>query len=78
VDELAHGGFALAGVLLAVKVFRHDDLGGELRPGFGHLDVFLLEDDFAGVVGDFGGALFPLDLVKGFHLGITEDAFDAQ
>ncbi len=28
-NELAHGGFALGGVLLAVKIFRDDNLGGE-------------------------------------------------
>jgi hypothetical protein len=78
VDELAHGGFALGGVLFAVKIFRDDDLGGEHRPGLGHLDVFLLENDLAGVVGDFGGALVPFDLVERLDLGVAENALDAQ
>src|ERR1035441_6944622 len=36
VDELAHGGLALGGVHLAVKIFRDDDFGGEQRPRFRH------------------------------------------
>lgn len=78
VDELFDGGFALAGVLLAVKILRDDDLGGELRPGLGHFDVFLFEDDFAGVIGDLGGATVPFDLVEGLDLGVAEDALDAE
>ena len=66
--KLADGGFAFAGVLLAVKIFGDDDLGGQQRPGLGHLDVLLLEDDLAGVVGDFRRAPFPFDLVEGLDL----------
>lgn len=44
----------------------------------GHLDVFLLEDDLAGVVGDFGGAAVPFDLVERFDLGIAEDPLPSQ
>ena len=76
VDELADGGFALAGVLFAVKIFRDDDLGGELRPRLGYLDVFLLEDHLAGIIGDFGGATVPFELVEGLDLGAAEDARD--
>ena len=77
-DELAHGRFALGGVLFAVKIFRHDDFRGEHRPRLRHLDIFLLENHLAGVVGDFGGALVPFDLVERFDFGVAEHALDAQ
>ena len=65
-------------VLLAVKIFRNDDFGREHRPGLWHFDIFLFENDFAGVIGDFGGALFPFDLVEGFDLGLLNTRFHAQ
>ena len=64
--------------MLAVKIFRDDDLGGEQRPRLGHLDVFLLENDLAGVVGDFGGAPLPFDLVERLDFRVAENAFDGQ
>ena len=73
-DQLANGRFALGGVLLAVKIFRDDHFCGEDRPGFRHFDVVLLENDFAAVVGDFGGAFIPFDLVEGLDLRVAEDA----
>ena len=78
VDELAHGGFALGRMLLAVKIFRHDDFRGEHRPRLRHLDVFLFENHLVRVVGDFGGALVPFDLVERLDFGVAEHAFDAQ
>src|SRR6267143_1963761 len=36
VKELANGRFALGGVLLAIKIFRDNDLRGERRPGLRH------------------------------------------
>ena len=78
VDELADGEFAFGGFLFAVEVFGDDDFGGELGPGLGDFDVFLLEDDFAGVIGDFGGAAVPFELVEGFDLGVAEHAFEAE
>ena len=78
VDQLAHRGFALGRMLFAVKILRHDDFGGQHGPGLRHFDVFLLEDDFAAVVGDFGGAAVPFDLVEGLDLGVAEDALDGQ
>jgi len=50
---------------VAVEIFRDGDFGGEGAPAARDFDVFLLEDDFAGVVVDFGGALVPLDVVEG-------------
>ena len=78
VDELAHRGLPLRRALLAVEILRHDHLGGQQRPGLGHLDVFLLENDLAGIVGDFRRPPFPLDLVEGIDLGIAEDPLDAE
>ena len=63
VDELADGGFASALVRIgaigevAVEIFRDGDLGGEGAPAARDFDVFLFEDDFAGVVVDLGGPL---------------------
>src|SRR6185369_10392529 len=63
---------------VAVEVFGDGDLGGESAPGLGHLDVLLLEDRLAGVVGDLSGALVPLDLVKRRNGFLTEDAGELQ
>src|SRR5690348_5570475 len=78
VDELAHGGFALGGVLLAIKVLRDDDLRGQQRPRLRHLDVFLFENHLAGIIGDFGSATVPFDLVERPDFRIAENAVDAQ
>jgi len=67
-DELAGGGFPLGRSLFAVKIFRDHDFGREQRPGLGHFDIFLFENDLAGVVVDFSGAPFPFDLVEGLIL----------
>ena len=53
---------AMRGV--AVEILRDGDLGGEFAPRFGHLDIFLAEHGLAAVVGDFRGAVLPLDFVK--------------
>ena len=66
------------GALLAVKILRHHHLGGQQRPGLRHFDILLLENDFAGVVGDFGGAPFPFDLVERMGFRIAESAFEAS
>src|SRR5450756_1718962 len=76
VDKLAHGSFALGGILFAVKIFRYDNFGRQYGPRFRHFDIFLLEDDLAGIVGDFGGAPVPFDLVEGLYLGIAEHPGD--
>src|SRR6266511_4460375 len=78
VDQLAHRGLALSGVLLAIKILRDNHFGGEQRPRLGHFDIVLFEDDLATVVGNLGSAPLPLDLVERFDFGITEDALNAQ
>ena len=44
VDELADGGLALGRAEVAAEVLADDDVGGELAPEVGDLDVLLLED----------------------------------
>ena len=71
VDELADGGFASAFMRVgavgevAVEILRDGDLGGEGAPAARHFNIFLLEDNFAGIVVDFRGALVPFDVVEG-------------
>ena len=77
-NELAHRGLALRRVEFAVKILRDDHLGREQRPRLGHLDIFLLENDLARVIGDFGGAPVPFNLVERLDLGIAENALNAR
>ena len=77
-DELLDRVFALGLGRIAVKIFGADDLGREHRPGFGHLDPLLLEDHLATVIGDFGDAAFPFDLVERRNLCIAEHAAQLQ
>ena len=44
VNELADGGLALRGAEVAAEVLADHDVGGELAPEVGDLDVLLLED----------------------------------
>ena len=82
--ELAHGAFApaLLGIEavgdVAVEILRDGDLGREHAPIPRHLDVFLLEDRLAGIVGDLGGALFPFEFVVGMDAGLGEDRIEGQ
>ena len=65
VDQLADGGLALGRAEVAAEVLADHDVGGELAPEVGDLDVLLLEDALARFVGDAGGAVLPGDLVVG-------------
>ncbi len=79
VDQLTDTGLALVGADLAVEIFRHHDLGRKNRPARRDLDVFLAEDNIAGIVGDLGGAIVvPLKLVERGDLGRAEYAWDAE
>ncbi len=81
VDELPHrllpaalaGIGALGGV--TVEIFGNGDLGGQFAPGFGDLDVFLAEQRFAAVIGNFRRAVVPLDLIERRHAGSGETGF---
>src|SRR6185503_18365698 len=60
------------------EVLRRDDVGGELGPGLGDLEVLELEDGGAVRVGDLGGAAVPLDRVEGVDAGGGVDALELQ
>jgi len=60
---------------VAVEIFRHGDFRGERAPILRDLNVFLLEDDFPAVVGDFRSAPFPFDLIKRRDGSIAEPFF---
>ena len=83
-NQLAHRTFASAFVRVgpmgdvAVKIFRDRDLRGQRAPALWHLHVFLFENHRAAVVGDFGRAPFPLDLIEWRHRRIAEHARNAQ
>src|SRR5699024_4080267 len=59
-------------------VLADDDVGGQLRPEVGDLDVLLLEDALAGLVGDARGAQLPGDLVVGVDARRRPAALEGQ
>ncbi len=77
-DELADGGLAIGGVEVAAEVLRDHDVRGHLRPELRHLDVLLLEDDVATLVGDEGRSEIPLAGVVGVDTGLGVEALDGD
>ena len=77
-DQLPHGSFALGRIQLAVEVFRRDDIGRRLRPGFGNLHIFLAEDHLPLFVADLGDAPFPFHGVKRRNAPVGKIAFEIQ
>ena len=65
VDELFYRRLALRRAELTAEVLLCHHVGGELRPGLGHLDALLLEGHVR--PGDDRIPLLPLDLVVGMH-----------
>src|SRR5207249_4707555 len=63
-NELANRRLPFGCVLLAVKIFRDDNLGGQDRPGFWHFHVLLLKNHLAVIVGNLGRSTVPFQLVK--------------
>src|SRR4029077_14973520 len=63
---------------VAVKIFRHGDFRGERAPILRDLNVFLLENDLAAVVGDFRSASFPFDLIEWRDGSIAEHTLETQ
>src|SRR6185369_13762136 len=55
-----------------------DDVGRQLAPEVGDLDVLLFEDALAGLVGDPGGPVLPGDLVVGMDVRAGEAALEGQ
>ena len=83
-DELADGLFSPAVVWVtadgdvAIKILGNRDLGGEFTPSAWNLDVLLAEHGFTTVVGDFGGASFPLDFVEWGYSWSRETGLEVQ
>jgi hypothetical protein len=84
VDQLPHRSLAPAfcGIRpigdIAVEIFRDGNFRGQFAPTRWHFDVLLFENNLAAVIGDFGSATLPFDLVEWRAFGITEYAFEAQ
>ena len=78
VDQLADAGLALRRAEVAAEVLADDDVGGELAPEVGDLDVLLLEDALARLVGDAGGPVLPGDLVVGMDARAGPAALEGQ
>ena len=84
VNQLPHRSFSSALIWIgavrdvAVKIFRDSYFGRQRAPAFRDFDVLLLKDDFATVIGDFGGAPFPFNLIKWGNSGIAEHALKTQ
>jgi hypothetical protein len=77
-DELLHAVLALRRSDVAAEVLGDDDVGRELGPRAGHLDVGLLEHRVALLVGDAGAAQLPLDGLEGVVPRPREVARDRQ
>ena len=78
VDELLDAVLALRRADVAAEVLADDDVGGELAPEARDLDVLLLEDRLAGLVGDVGGPELPGDLVVRVHARARPAALERQ
>ncbi len=64
IDQLANAVFALIGLLrIAIEIFAHHDIGGQLTPCLRNLAVGLFEQGIAALIFDRCAALFP------FHSG---------
>src|ERR1700693_4233820 len=63
---------------IAVEIFRDRDLGRQRAPALRDLDIVLLKNNLAAVVGNLRRAPFPFDLIKRRNRGLAEDALDMQ
>src|SRR4030095_6230173 len=63
-DQLPDAAFTFGGAELTAEILRDNDVRRLLRPGFGDLDIALLEDDMALFVADHRRADLPLDLIE--------------
>src|SRR2546427_5630067 len=77
-DELPDGVLSLERPQCPPKIFLDDDVRGQLRPGLRDLNVLLLEDRLSLLVGDQGGARFPLDFVEGIDPWTRVQAGEGQ
>jgi hypothetical protein len=49
---------------IAVEIFRDGNFRGQFAPTTWHFDVLLFENNLAAVIGDFGSAALPFQLVE--------------
>ena len=63
---------------MTAEILGDHDVRRELRPALGDLDIVLLENDFALLVPDRGGAQLPFDRIKGVDVGLGEVTLDGQ
>ena len=75
-DQLADRTLALRTAERAAEIFRHDDVGGGLRPEARHFDVALLEHDAAVFAGNHGAAQLPLDFAHRVDAGPGKEALE--
>src|SRR5437016_4403562 len=66
-DQLLDATLALGRPEHPTEILRNHHIRGDLRPGGRNLDLVLLEDDVALLVGDAGLACLPLDFVEWRH-----------
>src|SRR5690349_2775551 len=78
VDELLDAVLAAGRPEVAAEVLAHDDIGRELAPERGDLDVLLLEDRLARLVADRCRPRLPGDLVIGMDAGPGPAALEAE
>src|SRR5439155_9703124 len=78
VNELLDARLALRRPDVPAEVLGHHDVGRELAPELGDLDVLLLEDGLAGLGGDGRRPELPLDLVVGMDAGLGELAVPVE
>lgn len=67
VNELLYGVFSLTRFDIAIEIFAGNDLCCQLAPGYRQLDIVLLKDCLATIIGDHSFPYLPLDLVEGMH-----------
>src|SRR5262249_35639527 len=77
-DQSSYSSFPLGSAESAVQIFAGNNVGCGNRPVFGHLNIFLLEDDVAFGIGDLGRALFPFDLLIRRNARLGEPATEGQ
>ncbi len=78
VDHLLGGPLPLRRAEVAAEVLAGDDVGGQRGPGLRELEVLLLEDGLAVLVGDGGFPQVPLDRVIRMDARARVAALDAH
>src|SRR5262249_2274233 len=77
-DQLLHAVFPLGSAERAAKIFRHDHVGSQLRPGPRNLDLVLFKNSFPLFARDNRTPLFPFNLSVGMDTCSGEVAFKTK